>query len=146
MRGRKGNPQAHFHEALKEAPPAPDWLTEEARAEWERVAPVLVSRQTLTSDNLATLESYTLAIGMVRRSQKQIAQDGETVKTPTGIIRRHPAYQTLFQAQTESRRLAAELGLTPASRGKSGGGGAGANGGMNGDLFAPDGWAGLDVH
>lgn len=142
MRGRKGNPQAPLSEALKDPPAAPDWLTEEARAEWDRVAPVLVSRQALTMDNLATLEGYCLAIGTVRRSQKAIATDGETVRTPSGIVRRHPAYQTLFQAQTEARRLAAELGLTPASRSKTGGGG---NGGMgHGDLFGGD-WAGLGV-
>ncbi|TVR11940.1 MAG: phage terminase small subunit P27 family [Salinarimonadaceae bacterium] len=144
MRGRKGNPTASLSEALTAAPDAPEWLTEEARAEWERVAPVLVLRQALTTDNLATLEGYCLAIGTVRRSQMQIAKDGETVQTPTGIIRRHPAYQTLFQAQTEARRLAAELGLTPASRSKAGGGGGNRGMGGDGDLFGSD-WSSLGV-
>lgn len=130
-----------MREALQEAPPAPDWLAEEAQAEWNRVAPVLVARSALTEDNLATLESYCLAVGMMRRSQKAISNDGETVKSPTGIVRRHPAYQTLFQAQTESRRLAAELGLTPASRNKAGGAG---KGGGHGDLFGSP-WAELGI-
>lgn len=121
-----------MREALQEAPPAPDWLADEAKDEWVRVTAVLVARSALTEDNLATLESYCLAVGMMRRAQKSIAKDGDTITSPTGIIRRHPSFQTLFQSQTESRRLAAELGLTPASRNKSGGGG---KGGGNGDLF-----------
>ncbi|WP_162239264.1 P27 family phage terminase small subunit, partial [Methylobacterium sp. Leaf100] len=52
-------------------------------------------------------------------SDHLVGADHDTVETNTGT-KRHPAYQTLFQALTEMRRLAAELGLTPASRNKAG--------------------------
>jgi P27 family predicted phage terminase small subunit len=64
------------------------------------------------------LETYCLAAGTVRRMQAVISAEGDHVQGEKGV-RRHPAFQTLFQALTESRRLAAELGLTPASRNKA---------------------------
>ncbi|WP_201281601.1 phage terminase small subunit P27 family [Methylosinus sp. Ce-a6] len=79
----------------------------------------LRERRTITKADLPTLESYCLACGLVRSSQKLIAAEGELVVTTRGEKKRHPAHQTLFQALTESRRLAAELGLTPASRNKA---------------------------
>ncbi|WP_414474315.1 P27 family phage terminase small subunit [Microvirga sp. M2] len=68
---------------------------------------------------MGTVEAYCLAAGTVRRSQATITSEGDTINTNTGT-KRHPAIQTMFQALTEQRRLAAELGLTPASRMKAG--------------------------
>jgi P27 family predicted phage terminase small subunit len=78
----------------------------------------LKTRRTVTREDLPVVEQYCLAVGTVRRSQAIIGAEGDTVTTETGT-KRHPAFQTLFQALTESRRLAAELGLTPASRTKA---------------------------
>lgn len=117
MRGRKPELRA-IEGGLSRLPPAPAWLPTEARAEWRRVTPALKERRTLTRADLPILESYCLALGTVRRMQAVIAAEGDHVVTDNGR-RRHPAFQTMFQALTESRRLAAELGLTPASRSKA---------------------------
>ncbi len=118
MRGRKPELKA-IDGGLARLPPAPSWLPAEGKAEWRRVLPALKDRRTLTKADLPMLEAYCLAAGTVRRAQTSIATDGDLITTEKGDKRRHPAFQTLFQALTESRRLAAELGLTPASRNKA---------------------------
>lgn len=118
MRGTKPKLEA-IAGGLADIPQAPAWLPIDAKDEWNRVAPGLAERQTLTPQDMGVLESYCLAAGMIRSSQKLIAAEGEMVENARGEMKRHPAYQTLFQSLTESRRLAAELGLTPASRNKA---------------------------
>ncbi len=118
MRGRKPEVKA-AEGGLSRMPPAAAWLPPEAKSEWRRVLPGLCARRVLTREDLASLEAYCLSVGLVRKSQATIAAEGDFVSGPKGDRKRHPAHQTLFQALTESRRLAAELGLTPASRGKA---------------------------
>lgn len=118
MRGAKPNLKA-IDGGLSAFPKAPNWLPTEAKSEWRRVIPGLSARRTVTREDLSVLESYCLAVGLVRSAHATLAKEGETLPTKAGGEKRHPAYQTLFQAMTESRRLAAELGLTPASRNKA---------------------------
>jgi P27 family predicted phage terminase small subunit len=118
MRGRKPDLKA-IEGGLSRLPPSPSWLPPEAKQEWRRVVPALKDRRTITKADLPMLEAYCLAAGTVRRAQAAIAADGDLIETERGDKRRHPAFQTMFQALTESRRLAAELGLTPASRNKA---------------------------
>jgi P27 family predicted phage terminase small subunit len=132
MRGRK--PELHAIEGgLAKTPRVPSWLPAEGKEEWRRVLPLLIERGTLTAADLSVVESYCLAIGTMRRAQKAIADDGDTVATKEGK-KRHPAFQTLGQMMVESRRLAAELGLTPASRNKSGKAPEGE--GLDGDAYS----------
>ncbi|WP_245431001.1 phage terminase small subunit P27 family [Rhodoplanes roseus] len=106
--------------ALRRVPVAPRNLTDEAKAEWRRVAPDLVRRKVLTVDNLSLLESYAMAIGMVKISADTLRVEGHAVPTAKGGMQRHPAVQTMREFMCEGRRLAAELGLTPTSRNKVG--------------------------
>lgn len=117
MRGRKPELRA-IEGGLAKAPKAPAWLPSEAKDEWKRVLPSLIKRRILTDTDMASVEAYCLAVGTIRRCQATIAREGDTVETNAGT-KRHPAFQTLGQMMTEMRRLAAELGLTPASRGKA---------------------------
>lgn len=119
MRGRKPNLKP-VDGALVRVPAPPRWLTDPARAEWRRVAPDLVERRVLTTDNLALLESYSTAIGMVRVSADTLAREGHSTVNAKGGIQRHPAVQSMREFMAEARRLAAELGLTPTSRNKVG--------------------------
>lgn len=118
MRGRKPELKA-IEGGLSRMPPAPSWLPPEGKAEWRRVVPAIRDRRTLTTADLPMLEAYCLAAGTVRRAQAAITSDGDLIENERGDKRRHPAFQTMFQALTECRRLAAELGLTPASRNKA---------------------------
>jgi len=96
-------------------PRAPAILSKEAKAEWRRVAPLLVARHILTDADLGTLESYAIAIGTVREARRVIAAEGLTFMGASGP-KRHPAVGVMNEAMGLALRLAAELGLTPVSR------------------------------
>lgn len=105
--------------------PAPDFLTDDAKAEWRRIVPVLAARKILTVADLGSLENYCMAMGLAREMERQIQKvgavqtvyqlDKEGVARVVGI-RKNPAVQIQSDAMTRARLLAAELGATPVSR------------------------------
>ncbi len=101
--------------AIRQNRPAPKWLSADAKAEWRRVFPILITRRILTVADLGSLENYCVAIGQVRETERQLQAEGHTFTTETGI-KRHPATAIQSDAMTRARLLAAELGLTPVSR------------------------------
>ncbi len=100
-------------------PSAPSWLTSQAKAEWKRAAPQLHNRNLLSADTMATLESYCVAVGMVRETEEIMAREGRMVEADDGT-KPHPAFKMQSAAMREARLLAAELGLTPHRRGVKG--------------------------
>lgn len=92
--------------ALTRAPAAPSWLGAAARAEWKRVASVLVERRVLTLTDLACLEAFCAASGRIKELEV--------------LIQANPGDVKLYRSQNQSiqtvRQIAAELGLTPVSR------------------------------
>lgn len=114
MKGRKPQLAADAN-ALEAATKPPAWLSKHAKAEWRRVAPILIERRILTDTDLTSLEHYCTASGQVREMQKIIAHEGSVVMTERGL-RAHPAVRIQADAMTRARLLAAELGLTPVSR------------------------------
>jgi P27 family predicted phage terminase small subunit len=92
--------------ALKRSPPAPDWFSPAARAEWRRVVPTLIERGILTATDLGICEAYCVALAKVREIEALIQAD--------------PANTSLYRLQTQStqvaRQLATEIGATPVSR------------------------------
>lgn len=101
--------------AVSTAPPAPSWLSADAKREWKRVVPILVERRILTTADLGSLENYCVAIGSVRQMERQLQRDGHVIEVD-GAMKRHPAVGIQSDAMTRARLLAAELGLTPVSR------------------------------
>lgn len=111
--------------ALVTAPKAPAWLPAYGKAEWRRVVPQLVADRKIAMHELSTVESYCLAVANMRQAEAVLqAHGGPTYISPTGELKRHPATTLVKEAVEASRRLAAELGLTPASRNKNKGGAA----------------------
>jgi P27 family predicted phage terminase small subunit len=124
MRGRKPEITA-LDGALSVAPPAPKWLPAHAKSEWRRIIGQLVADRKIAAHELGTVESYCLAVSTMREAQAVIADSGMTYVSPSGETKRR-AETTIFKENLEaSRRLAAELGLTPASRSKNKGGAIG---------------------
>lgn len=101
--------------AVANLSPAPGWLSKDAKAEWQRVMPILVERRILTDADLASFENYCVAIGQVREMERLIKRAGHVVETDRGP-RAHPAVKIQSDAMTRARLLASELGLTPVSR------------------------------
>lgn len=135
MRGRKPNLTVIEGGAATGRCPSPAaWLSVHAKAEWRRSAPRLHSRKLLSTDTLATLESYCVAVGIIRESEETMAKDGRMVTTEEGM-KPHPAFKMQSAAMREARLLAAELGLTPHRKGKPVEGGK-QNDEWDGDLLA----------
>lgn len=123
MRGTK--PHIKIERDALEELPAPDWLAEEARAEWARILPILAKRRILTEADLGTFENYCMAMGTVREMEREIQKLGHVQKVykldKEGNslligIRKNPAVSIQSDAMTRARLLAAELGCTPVSR------------------------------
>lgn len=116
MRGRKPQTVASDGKALDEVPQPPSWLSKDAKAEWQRVAPILITeRRTLTLGDMAGFANYCCAVGQASEAQRIINKEGLVTQAKTGL-RKHPAVAILHDAMTQARLYAAELGLTPVSR------------------------------
>lgn len=99
-------------DALTKVPPAPSYLSTQAKAEWRRIMPQLIARRIITRADLAGVEAYASAVGICRQLEEQRALAGGIIdKVSFGIWNR--------AAQT-ARQLAAEYGLTPTSRARIG--------------------------
>ena len=107
MRGRKPDQIATDAGALSVAPSPPAWMAKDAKAEWRRILPELVRRQTVTTSDLGSVESYCVALGRVRELERLI-QSAQSID-PKLFRMQDKAIQT-------ARQLASELGLTPVSR------------------------------
>lgn len=109
---------------LQEMPP-PDWLSDDAKAEWNRTFPILARRKILTEADLGSFENYCMAIGLAREMEREIQRLGAVQKvykvdkdgnSLLVSVRKNPAVSVQSDAMTRARLLAAELGATPVSR------------------------------
>ena len=132
MRGRKpkptllktleGNPGKRPLNDREPVPPdgipdCPDFLTDEARAEWFRTAKVLKEMQLLTLADRAALAAYCTAYGRWVEAEKQVQKYGTIVKSPNkGFPMKSPYLTVADQALESMRKLMVEFGLTPSSR------------------------------
>lgn len=110
-------------EPLTKAPPAPKWLSEDARGEWKRIMPRLIADRIVTKADLAGVENYCAMQGHIRQLERAIAVAVAPDKVLFGMLNR--AMQT-------ARQLAAEYGLTPTSRAR-----VGSNAADDGDADNP---------
>jgi P27 family predicted phage terminase small subunit len=122
-RGRKAEVRA-VDGALSKAPSAPSWLPQHGKAEWRRVGPQLVADRKIAAHELGTVEAYCLAVARTREAEIALQTHGLTFDSDSGPKRR-PETTILKENIEAARRLAAELGLTPASRTKNKGGAPG---------------------
>lgn len=96
-------------------PKTPSYLSKEAKAEWRRVAPILIDeRKVLTEADLSALENYVIAVATMRQAHKELHATGFLVGG-----KRNPLSTILLQAQQQQLRAAGELGLTPAARSRA---------------------------
>lgn len=116
MRGRKAEIVPVCEDAPDDLPQPPEDLSPDALAEWNRTLPILLNeRRTLSVADLPMFAAYCTASGMVTEARRIINKEGMTYMGASGP-KKHPAAAILSDAMTQVRQLAAELGLTPASR------------------------------
>lgn len=95
-------------------PVAPNWLPNEARAEWDRVVPELQRLQLTKTIDGAALSAYCLAWSRVVAAQAIINAEGILSENSQGKVR-HPAVLALESATRELMAWTHEFGLTPSA-------------------------------
>lgn len=130
MRGRKPTPTAlklrrgnPGKRALPKNEPkpigpvtCPDWLSQAAKTEWRRIAPVLVKAGIVTAADRAALAVYCQQYARVASAERLVEEQGPIVKSPSGYPIQNPNLAIANKAATLLIKYAAELGITPSSR------------------------------
>jgi P27 family predicted phage terminase small subunit len=108
MKGRKPSVIVASGSAAKRVPPAPGWLSADAKKEWRRIMPTLTKKNILDDPDYGSAENYCVACGRVREIEKLIQKAGGDIDPKL--------FRMQDKAIMTARQLAAELGLTPVSR------------------------------
>lgn len=119
LEGNPGKRQLNMNEprfAQKMPPECPDWLEEEAQAEWDRLSETLFEMGILTDLDVATFAAYCQAYARWREAEEFISKHGSIVKTKTGYWQQVPQVSIAHSNQKIMMQAAAEFGLTPSAR------------------------------
>ena len=100
----------------KKPPVCPEWLEDEAKAEWKRLAKNLFELGLLTDLDVAAFASYCQAYARWKEAEEFITQHGSIVKTKTGYWQQVPQVAIAHSNQKIMMQAAAEFGLTPSAR------------------------------
>ena len=98
------------------APECPDWLSEEAKAEWHRLADVMEAMGILTEIDMAAFAGYCQSYARWKEAEEFITRHGAIVKTPSGYWQQVPQVSIAQQYLKDMHKFAEQFGLTPASR------------------------------
>jgi P27 family predicted phage terminase small subunit len=94
----------------------PEWLAQDARDMWERVAPLLCSQNVLQLTDLHNLEIFCSAYGNWRIAQFELTANGPVVMGAQGGPVKNPAATVVKEAAGQMATFGAMLGLDPSSR------------------------------
>jgi P27 family predicted phage terminase small subunit len=103
-------------------PPVPPELSDDAKAEWGRVAPDLYRAGLMTHIDRAALAAYCAAYGRWARAERLLRKlgedgaDGLLTKTAKGNVIQNPLIGIANKAANDMMRFAAEFGMTPSAR------------------------------
>ncbi|CAM5425709.1 hypothetical protein ATER59S_02469 [Aquamicrobium terrae] len=115
MKGARPNLKAVDGGLLK-APPMPSHLPADMKDVWRTTAADLVGRGLLTTSSLPLLETYVGALWMAKECREAIAEHGVLVRGEKLQLKPNPAGAMLKASQDTVARLAADMGISAASR------------------------------
>jgi P27 family predicted phage terminase small subunit len=98
------------------APVPPPFLGPDAKAEWERIVPHLVTGGVLTEWDRAALTVYCVAFGDLAEAEAALRVQGKLVKSPTGYPIQNPNLAISNRAREVLAKMCPEFGMTPSSR------------------------------
>lgn len=99
-------------------PDRPEWLSDAAKAEWDRVAGDLDARGLLSLVDGAALTGYCQAYARWIEAEIVLTREGMTYETSSGYVRPRPEVGIAQQYLKLAKELGAAFGLSPASRGR----------------------------
>ena len=116
MRGRKPKPKTNSHTALGALPRCPAHLSDVARREWRRLAPVLHEAGILTVADRAALAAYCQSYARWVEAEEQLQKTPALLKAPSGYVQQSPWLSVSNKQLELMGRYMSELGLTPSAR------------------------------
>lgn len=103
-----------------EIPDAPEWLSDEARAEWDRITPHLQKLGLVSSLDRAVLTAYCVAWSDFVWAEGRIIElggdAGRIIKTHSGYQQVSALWTIKGNALDRLSRFAADFGLSPSAR------------------------------
>lgn len=120
LRGNPGHKPLN-HDEPKPArpdrvPPAPGYLSKEAKKEWRRVAGILHTTKILTEADLTALGAYCVIFARWLEAESKIKEQGFITKTVNGNDIQNPYLAIANRAQADLLKWSIEFGLTPSAR------------------------------
>lgn len=101
-------------------PAPPDWLDDEGRGEWARMAPVFHAAGRLTEADVPALALYCDAFSRYQLARKELETYGVTLNTDLGGTKANPAAAVAKEASATMAKILGAFGGTPADRKKLG--------------------------
>ena len=107
---------------LSGEPEMPTYLDREARRQWKRLVPILLSMRVLTVADgmaLATLcQAHSILVEALQDKRKASKGGGSglLMKTPAGYVQQSPLIGIINSQVEIIHRISREFGLTPSSR------------------------------
>ncbi|MDG3006617.1 phage terminase small subunit P27 family [Paludisphaera mucosa] len=95
-------------------PPVP--LSAAARAEWDRILPLLNESGLVSLTDGVALAIYCVAYGRWVEAEGHMTREGRVLTDAKGVPRVSPWFKIARDASDDLRRMASEFGLTPSSR------------------------------
>jgi P27 family predicted phage terminase small subunit len=83
-----------------------------ARAEWDRVAPMLEASKVMSPRHQQTLAAYCDAFADMVTADRELQANGTTIMDDKGRVSNHPAWLRKRDARNQMLKFAAEFGLT----------------------------------
>ena len=99
-------------------PTCPAHLSATAKAEWKRLVRTLFDAAVLAETDRAILAAYCQCYGRWVEAEKKLTDTPMLIKLPSGYIQPSPWLGIANKQLDMMTRYAAELGLTPVSRGR----------------------------
>jgi P27 family predicted phage terminase small subunit len=123
----EGNPArrplpANEPRPLPGEPEMPKYLDREARREWKRLVPILLSMRVLSAADGLQLANLCQAYSILLQAHKAMRQAGKgggsglLMKTPGGYVQQSPLLGILNGQVEILNRISREFGLTPSAR------------------------------
>lgn len=116
--GNPGKRPLNTDEPMPErrAPECPDWLEEEAKVEWTRMADKMEALGILTEIDMTAFAGYCQAYARWMEAEEFMSKHGTIFKTPSGYIQQVPQVSIAQTYLKVMKDFCSEFGLTPASR------------------------------
>ena len=97
-------------------PPAPETLTEEGAAHWNKTAKTLAGLRVMSAADVDALTIYIESWMRWQEATESVKTTGLLIRAPSGYPIQNPMLAIANKAQEQCLKILTEFGLTPSSR------------------------------